>query len=84
MSQESERIAVLETEHKNMSEDMRVLFKFQREHMEKEDLRWEEIQGHMVKQKTFVGSVIFITSALWAGGMALAAVVKAVAKGSGT
>ncbi len=76
MTTDNERLAIVETEHKNLKDDMQMLFKFHREHMKKEDARWEDIHEHMIKQKTFVGTVIFITSALWAGGIAILSVFK--------
>lgn len=71
MPDTNERLAVLETNHENMKDDMNTLFKFQREHMIKEDARWAEIHTHITKQKTVIGTVVFIISALWATAIGL-------------
>jgi len=70
MTDHLERIAVLETNQKRLNEDLTKLFNFQRDHMEKEDARWEEIQSHMAKQKGVIGGVILTISSLWAVAMA--------------
>ena len=61
-----ERIAVLETEMKAVHEDNKKILQIFKEHMEKEDSRWEEIQRNTARQKGFLGGVVFVISALWA------------------
>jgi hypothetical protein len=66
MSDNQERIAVLETKMEAVHEDNAKTLRMFREHMEKEDSRWEEIQRNTARQKGFLGGVVFVISALWA------------------
>ena len=70
---DQERIAVLETEIRNLETQLanhrlehKELVEFIKKHMNEEDKRWKEIHSVMIKWKGFIGGVIFVTSAIWA------------------
>lgn len=62
---DNERLAVLEEQHERLQKDIEELFKFIREHMEKEEDRWKDIHDTLTKWKGFIGGALFIITALW-------------------
>lgn len=61
---DNERIVVLETNQARLQEDLQKLYKFIRDHMKTEDERWEEITNTLIKQKGFVGGVVFVITSI--------------------
>jgi hypothetical protein len=71
MSNENERVAVLETEIRLMKEQQERFFIELARHMKEEDVRWVKVEEHMSRQKGFIGGAIFIVSSLWAVAVAI-------------
>ena len=72
MSDLESRIAVLEHIAGEADEDHKLVLSSIAKHMEEEDVKWETIKQEIqtlnntvVKYKSFLGGVIFTTSALW-------------------
>lgn len=65
MSSLEERVAVLEANQQRTQKDLGELFSLIRDHMEKEEKRWEEIHATLTKAKGFIGGVIFVVSSVW-------------------
>ncbi len=68
-----ERMAVVESENKRTKEDVDTLYKFIRDHMEKEERVTAGIQKSIneinilfSKQRSFVGGIVFTVSGVWA------------------
>ena len=62
----NERIAILETEIKQLHEQQKELFNILKKHMEEEDQRWKLVLQFMNRQKGFIGGAVFIVSSMWA------------------
>lgn len=63
---ENERMAIVETEIKELKRQQEILFKDLQRHMKEEDIRWAQVVDYMARQKGFIGGTIFVVSAVWA------------------
>lgn len=78
MSNDGERVAVIEAESRRNQKDINSLHKMFRTHMEREEKDRSTIMNEIhdlkemhIKQKSFVGGIVLTVSALWAIGAAL-------------
>ena len=70
--EQNERIAIVETDQKRLKTDVQNLFQLIRDHMEHEEVRWDQIQHQLAeiirvraKDKGFIAGIIFAVSAIW-------------------